>query len=405
MFQTTIPFKVRLGYSADHTNYDRILISMTKRTRVFIRSTQALIGAVIGVGIFGIPYVFAQAGVGIGLVHLIVLGIVNLLMLLAYVDIVVNANGHHRLVGNVQQYLGDHWGWLMTIALFFSSWGAMVAYVIIGGEFLYAILSPIIGGTIFGFQMIFAVTFSLLLIGGLSMISRLEVAFVFALIIMLLLIMIGALPHADVSNLMEWNTESAFVPFGVVLFAFGGLAVLPEMKEILGRHKRLLRRSVVWGFGSVTLVYALFAMVVVSVTGGATTPEAILGLGEVMGDWAVTLGSVIGFVAVGTSFLILGVQIMDSLMYDYKRRYWLAWLCAAGVPFVVFLLGARDFIDVIGFTGGVLAALVGLIMIRMYLKAKRHACTPKRCLAIPNWTMYLSALILIGGMITTIFSL
>ncbi len=372
---------------------------------MFIRSTQALIGAVIGVGIFGIPYVFAQAGVAIGLIHLIVLGAVNLLMLLAYVDIVVNTNGHHRLVGNVKEFLGDHWAWLMTIALFFSSWGAMVAYIILGGGFLHAIFSPITGGTIFGFQMAFVIVFSLLLMGGLSMISRLEVAFVFALIVMLVLIMIGALPHADVSNLAEWNTENAFMPFGVVLFAFGGLAVLPEMKDILGRHKRLLRRSVLWGFGIITLVYALFATVVVAVTGGATTQETILGLGEVMGDWAVTIGSVIGFVAVGTSFLILGVQILNSLMYDYKRRYWHSWLIAAGVPFAVFLLGARDFIDVIGFTGGVLAALVGLIMIYMYLKAKRHACTPKRCLAIPNWTMYLASLILVGGMITTIFGL
>jgi amino acid permease len=378
---------------------------MTKRTRLFIRSTQALIGAVIGVGIFGIPYVFAQAGVGIGLVHLVVLGTVNLLMLLAYVDIVLNTNGHHRLVGNVKEYLGDHWGWLMTIALFFSSWGAMVAYVILGGGFLHALISPLTGGTVFIFQMLFAIVFGLLMIGGLSMISRLEVVFVFVLIVLLVLIMIGALPHADASNLLEWNAEHTMLPFGVVLFAFGGLAVLPEMRDILGKHKRLLRRSVLWGFGIIAVVYALFATIVVSVTGRATTQEAILGLGEVMGDWAVTLGSLIGFVAVGTSFLILGVQIMNSMVYDYKRRYLSSWALAAGVPVAVFLLGARDFIDVIGFTGGVLASLVGLIMIYMYLKAKRHACTPKRCLAIPNWTMYLSALILFAGMIATIFGL
>ena len=197
----------------------------------------------------------------------------------------------------------------------------------------------------------------------------------------------------------------AMLPFGVMLFAFGGLAVLPEMKEILGKHKRLLRRSVMLGFGVIAIIYAAFGSVVVSVTGKATTQEAILGLGEIMGDWAITIGSVIGFVAVGTSFLILGVQILNSLLHDYKRRYWSSWAIAAGVPVIVFLLGARDFIDVIGFTGGVLAALVGLITIKMYLHAKVHACTPKRCLNIPNWTMYLAALILFAGMIATIIGL
>ena len=181
--------------------------------------------------------------------------------------------------------------------------------------------------------------------------------------------------------------------------------MLPEMKDILGKNKSLLRPSVVLGFATIALMYALFATIVVSVTGAATTQEAILGLGEVIGDWAVTLGSLIGFVAVGTSFLILGVQIMNSFMYDYKRRYMLSWAFAGGVPVVVFLLGARDFIDVIGFTGGVLASLVGLITIRMYLKAKVHACTPKRCLAIPSWAMYLASLILFAGMIATIVGL
>lgn len=378
-------------------------MSMQKRTRLFIRSTQALIGAVIGVGIFGIPYVFAQAGVAIGLVHLLVLGAVNLLMLLAYVDIVLNANGHHRLVGNVKEYLGHHWGWFMTLTLFGSSWGAMTAYIILGGEFLHAIISPISGGSVFGFQLGFAIVFSFLLIGGLTMVARLESVFVFALIIMLALIAVGALPHVNIEHLLVVDTDKAFLPFGVILFAFGGLAILPEMKDILGRFKGLLRRSVILGFFIIAVVYTVFGSVVVAVTGRATTEEAILGLGEILGDWAITLGSLIGFVAVGTSFLILGVQIMNSLTYDYKRQYLAAWMIAAGVPAVVFLLGARDFIDVIGFTGGVLSALVGLITIRMYLKAKVHACTPKRCLAIPNWAMYLASLILFVGMLTTIF--
>ncbi len=375
---------------------------MTKSGRRFLRSVQPFVGSVIGVGIFGLPFVFAQAGYVVGLAHLLVLAGVYLVVLLAYADIVTNTKGHPRFVGIVRKYLGPKWSWIAVLLMLVGIWGALLAYILIGGEFLHVLFSEVTGGSLVTFQIVFFLICSLLLIGGLGFIARLEVVFVFALLVLLVLIMIGSLPHADVSNLVTIDSEQWFLPFGVVLFALGGISVIPEMAQILGRDRKRLRSSVAVGLMTVALIYVLFAASVVSVTGMETSQEAMIGLGQALGPWAVTIGAVIGLFSVFTSFLILGISAMDMLMYDYRRRYLVSWFAAISVPFCIFLLGAREFIEVVGFIGGVVGGMSGLLLILMYLKAKKHACTSKRCLSLPNWLMYLCALVFSSGVLLTI---
>lgn len=375
---------------------------MTSRFISFLKSIQVLIGAIIGVGIFGIPYAMAQAGFSIVLAYIVILGAINLIMIFAFADLVLYDGGSMRVVGTIKTHLGAHWAMVMAIVLFASIWGAMLAYIIIGGEFLYSLAQPFFGGSLLFYQYGFLLLNSFLLIGGLGIVARLEMIFVIALITLLALIMIWAWPEADVSNLSHINIEHLFLPFGVVLFAFGGLGVVPEMKAILGRNSRLLKQACVIGLLIITLVYATFATIVVSVTGLKTSSEAILGLGKVVGPWALTAGAVIGLVSVLTSFLILGVEVMNTTIYDYKRRFVTGWFMAVVIPFLLFFLGTRDFIDVISFTGGVLASLVGILLILAYIKTKKSAHLPKRTLVIPNWLMYVCLAVLVAGMIATI---
>ena len=223
---------------------------------------------------------------------------------------------------------------------------------------------------------------------------------------MLCLILIGSLPYVDVEHIRYIHTENWFAPFGVVLFAFGGLAAIPEMAHILGtRDRSKLRKAVLTGVAIVALVYVAFSGVVVAVTGANTSEEAILGLGAFVGEWVTVLGSVVGLFAVFTSFLLLGISIIDTMVYDYKQRYLVGWLVTVIVPIVIFLLGARSFIAVIGFTGAVLGGLTGLLVLYTYFKAKTHVCTPKRCLQFPNALIYFCGLILLSGVVLTIIGI
>lgn len=376
---------------------------MASRRALFWHSVQPLIGSVIGVGIFGLPFVFAQAGFLVGLLYLVILGLANTVLLLMYGDIIKNTDGHARISGVVRMYLGHHWSWFATVVLFAASWGAMIAYIILGGGFLHALLGPIFGGTITMYQVIFFIVSGTLMVGGLGFIARIESVFVVLLLGMLFFILFGSVPHVALNNLLYVNADHWFLPFGVVLFAFGGLAAVPEMSHILGRYRAQdLNKSIVVGTVTVALVYALFAGVVTGVTGSNTTEDAITGVGAVVGNWALILGSMIGIVSVFTSFLILGISIMNGLTYDFKQRHLVSWGIAAGVPFVLFLAGARSFIHVIGFTGGVLGSLIAIIVIYMYIRAKNHVCTPKRCLMIPNYVLFLCSLVFGFGLIMTL---
>lgn len=372
---------------------------------VFLRSIYPLIGSVIGVGIFGLPYVFAQSGFFVGIIHLIILAVVNGVILLTFGDIVMNTKGHSRYTGIVKKYLGEHWSLFGTVLMFGSAWGAMIAYIIIGGSFLHALLVSIIPISLFGFQLVFFLVSSFLLIGGLGFISKLESVFVVVLLLLITFILAGAAPHVQFENLQIVNLEHWFLPFGVVLFAFGGLSAVPEMADILGARKHLLRRSILTGLTVITLVYIAFSGVIVSVTGTQTSPEAISGLGEYVGNWVVILGALVGLIAVFTSFLILGISVTDTLVFDFKRRYMTSWAFTIIVPFIIFILGARDFIQVIGFTGAVLGGGIGLLTMYLYIKAKSSACLTKRCLRIPNLLLVFTILVLLFGLIATIFGI
>ena len=378
---------------------------MIKSKRIFWRAVQPLVGSVIGVGIFGLPFVFAQSGFGIGIAHLVVIAIFNTVLLLAFADIIKNSEGHPRITGVMERYLGKGWAWVATLISFSASWGAIVAYIIIGGEFLHALVSPLIGGGVMTYQIIFYAVSAILVIGGLGFISRLEVVFVFTMMIMLLLIVLGSAPHVEFEQLTYVDSSQWFLPFGALLFAFGGLAAIPEMSQVLGKYKeKYLNKAIVTGFIIVSMVYLIFIAIVVGVSGVNTTNEAIVGLGDVVGNWVLVIGSVVGLFSVFTSFLILSVSVMDTLIYDFKRRHLVGWFIAVSVPLIVFLLGARSFIHVIGFTGGILGGSMGILVIYMYFKAKKHVCTPKRCLVLPNWLLYLSALVFLSGIVMTVIS-
>ncbi len=370
---------------------------------LFFQGMQPIIGSVIGVGIFGLPFVFAQAGFWVGMVHMIVVVVVNTLLLVLYADVIRNTPGVSRMAGLVDRYVGREASWVATLFLFTSTWGAMIAYIILGGDFLFALLEPVLGGELMVYQLVFFAVSSLLLIGGLSFIAHLEVVFVLALLIMLTVVVAGSVPHVELSFLNAARESSWFLPFGVVLFAFGGLAAVPEAAHILAKQRdRLLRPVILASMAIVFLVYVAFSAVVVGVTGPLTTQDAITGLGSIVGEWVLVVGAVIGLFSVFTSFLILGISVMDTLVYDFKWRYLRAWALACSVPFVAFLLGARDFIDVIGFTGGFLGSLIGLIVLYLYVRAKRDVCTPKRCLTIPDSILVAVGFVFAAGAVLTV---
>lgn len=374
------------------------MFQLTPSRSAQLRAGETLVGAMIGVGVFGLPYTFVQAGFFVGMAYLVVLGLVVMTMQMMMAEVSLQTPGKHRVAGYVQHYFGKKWGVVAALVTIAMAWGALVAYVLVGSEFVYALVGQWVGGDIFVYQIAFLMVGFFIALRGLKMVAATEMYLVAALVAALVVIIVRGLVQVDVANLVTLNTMDVFLPYGVVLFSLGGIAIVPELKDVLGRYKASMRHVVPLSTLCVVVLYALFVTAVVGVTGEATTQEAIAGLGEALGSWVLVLGSLLGFLAVSTSFLINAVAVQDLLEYDFGLTRLLAWFATLSIPTVVILAGADSFIEVMSFTGGVFGGSVGIMAAALYLHIRRRACTsPAKCFHIPLWLVWVMLVMFVAG--------
>jgi amino acid permease len=279
--------------------------------KVFWRAVMTMIMGGIGVGMFGLPYVFSQAGYVVGFAYLIGVALVNTIVLVSFADLLAGTKEHSRLSGVVDRYLGKIAGIIISILTFFAGWGALLAYILVGGEFAYELLHGTFGGGIGVYQVGFFVLGSVLLLGGVGLVGRMESWLSIVLLSMLAVMLIGSAGQVDVQNLMTINESHWFAPFGVVLFALSGLAAIPEMSDILGDYRKDLKKSVITGAIGIVLVYTLFTLIVVGVSGISTSEAAVDGLALTAGRWILWVGGITIFFAAFTSYLFIGGSICE----------------------------------------------------------------------------------------------
>jgi len=95
-----------------------------------------LIGTTIGGGIFALPYVFSRSGLLPSLLGLSFLGILMTSLNLFYSQVILKTDGDHQLPGYVEKYLGKKASRVAILSMLLSLNGALLAYVVLGGEFL-----------------------------------------------------------------------------------------------------------------------------------------------------------------------------------------------------------------------------------------------------------------------------
>jgi len=320
---------------------------------------------------FGIPYVVAQSGFLIGAVFLFILTIVSILLHLAYGEIAYKTPGKHRLVGYAEHYLGKYGKVIVTISLLIGFFGSLLVYIIISGEFLSELFSPLFGGSSFVYSLIFFAIGSLGVLKGLKLIEQLELVIGLLLCGIVLLIFFSGIFHLDVSNLKSINLKQFFLPYGVILWALAGGAAVPELKEVVKGNGKSYKKAIVLGTLIPAVLYFLFMFVVVGVSGGQTSPEAIQGLTEILGKEITYIGAAFGALASITSFFVIGLALKKVFWYDYRINKNLSWFLVCFIPLLGFLLGLREFIPIIGFLGVFLGAIESVSIILIYKKVSR----------------------------------
>lgn len=375
----------------------------------FTLALSTLVGTIVGAGIFGIPFAMVRSGIVPGLFYLFLLGAIICLLHLLFGEVCLRTAGKHRLVGYAQIYLGKQGKVLATLTLLFVLVGALLAYLILVGEFSEIVFGSFIPFSSTIFTILFSVCAFFLVLSGRQLITKIEfftnILFIGALAVLIIL----ALPHVkgfEVPLFDFSNPSNLFLPFGVLLFAFAGFEAIPEVMSFLrdrgGRTK--LDNVIIWSSVIVGAFFLLFSLIVIGVSGLTTSPDAFSGLVPFLGQSIIAFGALVGIVVIADSFLVIGNYLKNSLRHDFQFPYVPAALVAIGVPLALFLLGFREFISVVGVVGGVTGAAEGILIMLMFHKAKTMGDrVPEYEIRVPSIFLFLLATILIGGAIVGLF--
>jgi amino acid permease len=159
-----------------------------------------------------------------------------------------------------------------------------------------------------------------------------------------------------------------------MIFSLWGASIIPELKEMASKNERrkTLKRTILFGIIIAVLTYIIFIVSVLGVSGKNTSTDAISGLFS-MGSGIVQISAIFGFLCCFTSFITIGLTLKKSLEYDFKIPSFYSWIITISAPFVLYFLGAKDFIKIIGFAGGVAIGFEALLIILIY-----RACFGKK---------------------------
>jgi amino acid permease len=375
----------------------------------FILALAVLIGTIIGAGIFGLPYVVSKSGVIPSFFYFLVLGAVALLVQLLFGEIILRTDGKMRIIGYAQKYFGFTGKVLVTISTIVGLVGSLLAYGILAGNFLKIAFSFLPASNVnlssFAFTLIFLISLSFFIFKGLKAIAPIEIFTNVIFFTTILAIFCIGLPKFDLSNFSLMGGKDLFLPYGVIMFSLIGWMAIPEIRDMLKtrQERRGLKNIIIIATAFCGLVYLIFSFTIFGISGKNTTADALGGLIPFLGTKVIFFGTLAAVITLTDSFLIIGLSLRNTLIYDLKLPKILASFITCGLPIILFLAGLQSFIGTIGFMGTILGAVDGIIIILMYKKAKKfYDREPEYSLKVPGFLIYLLVLVFILGAIAQI---
>jgi len=372
----------------------------------FVLALSTLVGTIVGAGIFGLPYVISKSGVLPAVFYFFLIGGAVMVLHLLFGEVCLRTKEKHRLIGYSQMYLGRLGKMLVVVSTFFGLLGALLVYIILGGRFLAIALTPFFSVSDTTASFVFWIVLSFFVLQGIQFIAKAEFFMNLLLLLFGVIIFVFAFPHVQSINFTLIENSNIFLPYGVILFSLLGWSAVPEIADLFKgkKDKQNLKRVIVWTFAIVIAFYLVFSFIIVGVSGQDTSPNTLDGLVPFLGQNIVVLGSLFGLVALASSFLILGNYMKNSLRYDFKLPYLVSTGIAVFVPFLVYLLGIRDVIAVMGILGAVLGAIEGVIIIIIFQKAKKKGKRkPEYSMRFPKILLIPLAIVFVLGIVAEIF--
>lgn len=362
------------------------------------QSSSVIIGTVIGAGILGLPFAFAQAGFMTGLLVLGIIGACILTLSILFGEITLRTNGNHQLTGYTELYLGKSVKHINALLLLFGMFSALLAYMIGLGQ----ILSSLLGASATFWSLISYAILAVFVTWGLGVIKRIEFVISFVFLALLFILAALATPHVDTTAWQGFDWGNFFVPYGAILFACTGLVSIPEAKLVLHAQKgeRFLLSAILIGNIFPIVLYACFTAIVLAVTGAHTTEIATIGLSNIVGPAALAIGSLFAIAAMSSSFMTLGTAISQIFQFDYHIKHGHTLIITLAIPLIFFIFGVRDFFGIVSIAGALTVGLTGIITLITFWRARKHGKRRPEYV-VPTWfalpaTIIISIVFILG---------
>ncbi len=369
----------------------------------FWYATATLTGTIVGVGMFGLPFVASRAGFFVALAYLAVFAAVFVLLHLMFGEIMLRTNERHRFPGYAGLYVGKAAKRFLALVGFVGLSGGMLVYILVGATFLEEVTGNVLE-SVRAYQLVFWAAMSLMLLLGLRTVKESEFVMLALMVGIILFLFFASVPHLSADNFGGFSARDAFLPYGVTLFALAGGAAIPAVRDILKGEERAMRRAVTLGTLIPVFLYVLFVVAVLGVSGQATSENALSSLSGALGESVVFLGAALGILLVATSYLVFGLYLKDMLRYDMGVSGRLALGFVLFVPLALAFVPWDSFIEIIGFLGALIGGVEGIFLIMIWRRARaRGDRDPEYALRVPPAALYALMCLFFAGIVYIMF--
>lgn len=358
----------------------------------YFRAIAAMVGAIIGVGMFAIPYVINKSGIISLLMYMPVLGAAQYYLHKLYAEIVLSHKEENRLPGFAAKYAGAKGKIITLLIITLGNYGSLLAYIIAGGIFLQELLGPVFGRNLFAYTLILFLVRSAIVWFGFKFIARVEFFMSGLLILTVGLIAWKGFYFIDANNYALLDLKNICLPYGPIFFAVGGGAVIPDICKLLGHQKEKIRDALWWGSFISIAIMMVFTVVVLGIAGNKITSDTLVGLHAVIDNGVIKLALIFGLLSVTTSFITVAQATREIYEWDYKINKNYSWLLACFIPFALYLLGAHNLTKIVSVAGAITGGLAGIIIIWLAVIVKKK----RRKKPAGNMNNYLSRWLAIG---------
>ncbi len=364
----------------------------------YILAIATLFGAITGAGFFAVPYAIAHAGMVTFLIYLPILVVIQIFLHLLFARLILSTKTKHRLPGYVEIYAGKKYKSVVSFFSLISGYGTLLAYVILGGIFLFGLLAPHFGGSLIFYSLVLFSIEGLIVLADIKLISGAELVLNGFLIVVVVMIAIKSFFHLDVGNFLTLNWRQVLLPYGPIFFAVGGDAAIPEVCRLLSKEKQNIKGAIIWGTILPAVILLLFVLTMVGVTGANTSADTLSGLRSVFSDGVVTLALIFGVLNIFTAALVMMQAVREIFWWDFKINKNLSWAFVFALPIILYLFNFTNLTAVVSITGAVMGGILGVVLVLLFpiMEKRPEQHSVLRTSISRPWAIALCSLFILG---------